>query len=394
METRQISQLKNWDKNPRGIKKDDFERLKSQIKELGIYKPFLITEDNIVLGGNMRLKACVDLGIKEAPVTVVKAPTDELKIKYALSDNDRAGYYEEDQLAELILSVPDLQLTDYKLDLGQLTTVQDLLSKFAPDNIEEDESPEVSDEPPDSKLGEVYQLGRHRLMCGDSTKIEDVEKLMDGKKADMVFTDPPYNIAYEGGSKKREMIKNDIVDDFYTFLFDVYSRMFENTKGGASFYVTHADSERVNFTKAFIDAGGYLSSIIIWVKDNATFGRQDYFWRHEPILYGWNSKGSHKWQGDNKQDTIWNIKRPSRSDEHPTMKPIELIVKALKNSSKSDDLILDLFGGSGSTLIACEQTDRTCYMMELDCRYIDVIRKRYWKLIDPENWETKWVDQK
>lgn len=384
-----ISKLKGWEKNPRGIKKDDFERLKSQIKELGLYKPFLVDKnENIVLGGNMRLKACLELGIKDVPVNFVDAPTDELKIKYALSDNDRAGYYEENQLSELILSVPDLDLSDYKVDLGKLTSVEELLNRFVPDP-EEDEAPEVTENPV-SKLGEVYQLGRHRVMCGDSTKSDDVEKLMDGKKADMVFTDPPYNIAYEGGSKKREMIENDEVVDFYQFLLDAYTSMFTFTKGGAAFYVCHADSERVNFTKAFKDAGGYLSSVIIWAKNNATFGRSDYFWRHEPILYGWNASGSHQWFGDRKQDTIWNIDRPSRSDEHPTMKPITLIAKAVGNSSKTDDIVMDLFLGSGSTLIACEQANRTCYGMELDPKYTDVIRKRYWKFIDPENWEERW----
>lgn len=381
---KKLSELHGWEKNPRGIKKADFERLKSQIKELGLYKPFVITKDGTVLGGNMRLKACADLGITDVECVVVNAPTEELRIKYALADNDRAGYYEEDQLAELILSIPDINLDDYKLDLGTPTSVEDLLKQFAPEP-EEDEAPEVSQDEPVSKLGEVYQLGRHRLMCGDSTKIEDVEKLMDGKKADMVFTDPPYNIAYEGGSKKRDMIENDKVADFYQFLLDAYTSMFTFTKGGAAFYVCHADSERVNFTKAFKDAGGYLSSVIIWAKNNATFGRSDYFWRHEPILYGWNASGSHQWFGNRKQDTIWNIDRPSRSDEHPTMKPIELIARAVNNSSKSDDIVMDIFLGSGSTLIACEQTNRTCFGMELDPRYCDVIRKRYAKFIGKED---------
>jgi DNA modification methylase len=261
-----------------------------------------------------------------------------------------------------------------------------ILDKFGPE-VEEDEVPEVDEVgEPESKLGEVYQLGNHRLMCGDSTDAAAVSELMDGTKADMVFTDPPYNIAYEGGSKKREMIKNDIVADFYQFLYDAYTCMFMATKGGASFYVCHADSERINFTKAFIDAGGYLSAVIIWAKNNATFGRQDYFWKHEPILYGWNEQGSHKWYGDFKQDTIWNIDRPSSSEEHPTMKPLALITKAIKNSSKQDDIVLDLFGGSGSTLIACEQTNRTCYMMELDPKYCDVIRKRYAQYVGEDDW--------
>lgn len=198
----------------------------------------------------------------------------------------------------------------------------------------------------------------------------------------MVFTDPPYNIAYEGGSKKRDKIENDKVVDFYKFLYDVYVNYFINIKSGASIYVCHADTERINFTKAFIDAGFHLSSVIIWAKDNSTFGRQDYFWKHEPILYGWNNKGAHKWCGDNKQDTVWNIKRPSRSDEHPTMKPIELVSKALNNSSKSEDLVCDLFLGSGSTMVASHQLNRKCYGIEIDPKYCQVIIDRMLKL-DP-----------
>jgi len=376
---RKIETLKNWDKNPRSIDKKDYARLKRQIKKLGMYKPLLVTEDGTVLGGNMRLRAYKELGITDVWVSVVEADTEAKKAEYALSDNDRAGYYNEQDLAELVTGI-EIDLEDYRVDLGKMTDLSDIISKYGPEP-EEDEFDEGLPENPVSKLGEVYKLGRHRLMCGDATKIEDVEKLMDGKKADMVFTDPPYNIAYEGGSKKREMIENDKVDNFYQFLYDAYVSMFTFTKGGAAFYVCHADSERVNFTKAFKDAGGYLSSVIIWAKNNATFGRSDYFWRHEPILYGWNASGSHQWFGDRKQDTVWNIDRPSSSEEHPTMKPIALCSKAIKNSSKSEDIVLDLFGGSGSTLIACEQIERTCYMMELDPKYCDVIRKRYNKLV-------------
>jgi len=380
-----LSELKLNPDNPRTIKQEKLEKLAQSIKDfpkMMIKRPIVYDENKVIIGGNMRYRAIQSLGMNEIPDEWVSDASDftpDERYRFIMQDNAEMGEHDWDMVANQY-ELEDLEAWGIDVPYADSET-----------EVEEDEAPEVSSEPPVSQLGVVYQLGKHRVMCGDSTFETDVETLMQGAKADMVFTDPPYNIAYEGGSKKREMIKNDIVDDFYSFLFDAYSRMFENTKAGASFYVTHADSERVNFTKAFIDAGGYLSSVIIWVKDNATFGRQDYFWKHEPILYGWNAKGSHKWLGDNKQDTIWSIDRPSRSDEHPTMKPIALITKALNNSSKQDDTVLDLFLGSGSTLIACEQTDRTCYGMELDPKYVDVIRKRYAKYTNnnelPENWE-------
>lgn len=378
-----IKDIKPNPKNPRTIKDDNFRKLVQSLKdfpEMAEVREVVINKEHVILGGNMRFKAMQEAGWTEIPVKIVDW-SEEKQNEFIIKDNVSGGDWDWDTLAN-----------EWDTELLEAWGLE-LPDSFLPEEeVVEDEAPEVGGGVASSALGTVYQLGRHRVMCGDSTFQAEVEQLMAGAKADMVFTDPPYNIAYEGGTKKREMIKNDIVDDFYSFLFDAYSRMFENTKGGASFYVTHADSERVNFTKAFVDAGGYLSSVIIWVKDNATFGRQDYFWKHEPILYGWNAKGSHKWQGDNKQDTIWNVNRPSRSDEHPTMKPIELIAKALNNSSKTDDVILDLFLGSGSTLIACEQTDRTCYGMELDPKYVDVIRKRYAKFCYPDTWEERWEE--
>ena len=373
-----IDKLIPYARNTRTHNKEQVLKIASSIKEFGFTNPVLIDKDNGIIAGHGRVLAAEKLNIKELPCIRLGYLTDAQKKAYIIADNRLAldaGWDEE----LLKIELEELKELDFDIELTGFSDKE--FNEIFKEEIKEDEfdaDKVLADiKEPITKRGDIWQLGKHRLMCGDSTSKEDVLKLMDGQKADMVFTDPPYNIAYEGGSKKREMIKNDIVDNFYQFLYDAYRNMFDNTKGGASFYVTHADSERVNFTKAFIDAGGYLSSVIIWVKNNSTFGRQDYFWKHEPILYGWNSKGSHKWLGDNKQDTIWNIDRPSRSDEHPTMKPIELIAKALNNSSKEDDTILDLFGGSGSTLIACEQLNRICYMMELDEKYCDVIIKRY-----------------
>jgi 16S rRNA G966 N2-methylase RsmD len=361
IEQRNLSELKNWDKNPRGIKVNDFKRLKAQIKELGLYKPFLITTDGTVLGGNMRLRACRELGIQEVDVSVVAAETDELKLKYALSDNDRAGYYEEQQLAELVLSIPEIKLDDYKIDLGQLTSIDDLLSQFAPDVVE-DEVPEDVDTV--AKLGDVWQLGRHRLVCGDSTKIEDVEKLMDGKKADMVFTDPPYGIDYVDVKKKHKKIANDDGVSI-SFLCSLLPKECPS-------YVCC----NWRCVPEFMDALPDAKALIVWDKGHGAQNLDKFYKEHEFILYYGPYGGEKTVDGD-----VWRINREVRKD-HPTAKPIELVARALSYSSDIDDIVLDLFGGSGSTLIACEQTNRTCYMMELDEHYCDVIIARWEKFTE------------
>lgn len=372
-----IKDIKLNDTNPRKISEESFEKLRNSIKEdpqMLEARPLIIDENNIVLGGNMRLRALKDLGYTEVPTTQVKGWTDEQKRRFIVKDNLSGGEWDYDLLTA-------------QYDAEELSAWgMEGLDKYFIDEPSEkdDEVPETPDEPK-SKLGDLYELGEHRVLCGDSCEVEPISSLMGEVKADMVFTDPPYNIAYEGGSKKREMIKNDEVVDFYDFLLKAYSSFALSMKLGASIYVCHADSERVNFTKAFKDAGFYLSSVIIWAKNNATFGRQDYFWKHEPILYGWREGAGHTWHGDNKQDTIWNVDRPSRSDSHPTMKPIELIQKAILNSSKQDDIVLDLFLGSGSTLIASQKTGRICYGMELDPKYVDVIVQRYVDFTGNEN---------
>lgn len=381
---RKLSELKEWDKNPRSIKKKDFDRLKKQIQDLGQYKPLLITQDGTVLGGNMRLKAYRELKIEDVWVSIVDAPTEEKKLAYALSDNDRAGFYDEDLLANLIPNYPEFNWKDYAVDLREPQTLQDLIDKLTP--VEEDEVPAVDEGETLSKRGEVYQLGNHRVMCGDATNPEDVEKLMGGVKADMVFTDPPYNVDYVGKTKDALKIDNDKQDpqSFHQFLYMAFALMHENSKAGASIYVCHADTERVNFTDAFREAGWKVAQVIIWVKDKFVMGRQDYQWQHEPILYGWKEGIKHYFNGGRTQTTVWTIDRPTASKEHPTMKPLRLIVNALTNSSKEEDIILDTFGGSGSgsTLIASEQTNRICYTMELDPKYCDVIRKRYENFIN------------
>lgn len=360
--------IRPYSKNAKKHPKKQVEQIAASIKEFGMNQPIVVDKQGVIIVGHGRYEALNLLGmpVKDEYIKVVDLTEEQAK-SYRLADNKL-----NESEWDMNLVIEELKgLSDEMLDLTGFD--KDLI--IEPDE-RDDMVPAVPEEPI-SKLGDLYLLGEHRVLCGDSTKLEDVERLMDGKKADMVFTDPPYNIAYEGGSKKREMIKNDEVEDFYGFLLQVYSSFALSMKLGASIYVCHADSERVNFTKAFKDAGFYLSSVVIWAKNNATFGRQDYFWKHEPILYGWREGGAHTWHGDNKQDTIWNVNRPSKSEAHPTMKPIELIEKAIFNSSKQEDTILDLFLGSGSTLIAAEKTGRVCYGMELDPKYVDVIVKRW-----------------
>lgn len=396
-ETRKLSTLKNWDKNPRSIKDKDFERLKTQIRDLGQYKPLLITEDGTVLGGNMRLRAYKELGVEDVWVSVVDAPTEEKKLEYALSDNDRAGFYDEDLLANLIPDYPDFEWEQYAVDLGEPQTLDKLIESFK--EVEEDEVPEVSEGEPESKLGEVYQLGRHRLMCGDATKIEDVEKLMNGAKADLCYTDPPYGVSYEEktrsiANQRKDIlpVKNDELgkDALKDIVFPAFQNIATVLKSGGCYYISSPQGGELGLMMMMMmDAGIEAKHMIVWAKDAPVFsmGRLDYDYQHEPILYGW--RGSHQHYGNGKyKSSLWNIPRPKDSKLHPTMKPIELIVNIINNSSKQDDIVLDLFGGSGSTLIAAEQTNRTCYMMELDPKYCDVIRKRYAKFIDKEDeWE-------
>lgn len=378
-----ITTLKLWDKNPRNINKKDFDRLKKQIQDLGQYKPLLVTPDGTVIGGNMRLRAYKELGITDVWVSTVDTTDEKRMIEYALSDNDRAGYYDDALLASLHSEFTDIDWSQYAVDLGEPKTIDDLLGL---QETVEDDVPEVSDDPPVSQLGEVYQLGRHRLMCGDSANIENVTLLMNDHKADMVFTDLPYGVSYEGKTKDKLKIDNDTTTDVFA---QVLPNFIAVSKNGASYYICCPPGN--NFADFLLPFSKYCynSSTIIWAKNSMVLGHGDYHYQHEPILYGWVKGSTHKFYGDRTQTTLWNIDRPTQSKEHPTMKPIALVAKAINNSSKSDDLVLDLFGGSGSTIIACEQTNRTCFMMELDPKYCDVIRKRYAKFIgQEEQWQT------
>ena len=378
--------------NPRTIKDKAFAKLKAKIKrfpQMLAKRPIVYdsSNDNIILGGNRRYDAVMAL-VKDDPKFMLKEEyfadakdwTEAQKREFVVIDNISDGDWDYDKLANQY-EAPELE--EWGLDLPK---------SFNPANTEEDTPPSVSSTPPVSKLGEVYQLGKHRVLCGDATKSEDALKLMNGQKADMVFTDPPYNVDYEGKTKEKLKIQNDKKenDQFFTFLLDSFTNICSVTKPGGAAYITHADSEGFNFRKAFVEAGFLLKQCLIWNKNILVMGRQDYHWKHEPILYGWKDGGGHQWYGPRNQTTVWDIDRPSRSSEHPTMKPIALIAQALENSSKKEDIIVDFFLGSGSTVIACEQTDRICYGMELDPKYCDVVRKRYWMFTHDgkdEGWE-------
>jgi DNA modification methylase len=367
-----ISEIKANSKNPRIIKDDKFKKLVQSIREFPEMlekRPLVCFTDvdgkYVVLGGNMRLKAAHEVGLKELPIVLADDWTQEQRDEFLIKDNVGFGEWDWDQLAN---EWDADKLDEWGLDVPNFDT--EVLE------AEEDDFDTTPPEDPITVLGDLYEIGEHRLLCGDSTDSDQVAKLMNGQKADMIHTDPPYNIDYEGGSKKREKIANDKLDDFPKFLYDVYTTLATALKKGGAIYVWHASSETHNFIQQFLNAGFLFKSYIVWNKNNSTFGRSDYHWKHEPCIYGWLDGASHKWCGDRKQTTVWDIDRPSRSDQHPTMKPIPLCSKPLENSSDIGDIILDVFLGSGSTMVASHQLKRKCYGMELDPKYCDVIVNR------------------
>ena len=370
-----IKEIKENQNNPRYVVDSKFKKLVKSIKEFPEMlekRPIVVDENMIVLGGNMRLKACKSAGLFEVYVHQAIGWTAEQKQEFIIKDNVGFGEWDWDILAN---EWDTKKLNEWGLDLPEFDEIQL--------DAEEDDYTEPEQMKVDVVLGDLIEIGSHRLLCGDSTDADQVAKLMNGEKADMVHTDPPYNINYEGGSKKRDKIANDKLDDFPKFLYDAYITLTTALKKGGAIYVWHASTETHNFIQQFINSGFLFKSYIVWNKNNSTFGRSDYHWKHEPCIYGWLDGASHKWHGDRKQTTVWDIDRPSRSDEHPTMKPIALCSNALENSSKVNDIILDTFLGSGSTMVAAHQLKRKCYGMELDPKYCQVIIDRMLKL-DPD----------
>lgn len=372
-----INKLIPYVNNARTHNAQQINKLRSSLREFGFINPVIIDRDYNVIAGHGRIMAAKEEGIKEVPCVFVDYLTEAQKKAYILADNRMvmdAGWDEELLKVEIeALQAEDFDLSLTGFDESELAGFFDTADDAKEDDFDVDAELE---KPPVTKSGDLWLLGYHRLLCGDSTKEESYTLLMNGKKANLVVTDPPYNVNYQGTAGK---IKNDNLenDKFYQFLFDAFTCMEKAMADDASIYVFHADTEGLNFRKAFADAGFYLSGTCIWKKQSLVLGRSPYQWQHEPCLFGWKKNGKHQWYSDRKQTTIWEFDKPKKNGDHPTMKPVPLIAYPIKNSSMSNCIVLDPFGGSGSTLIACEQTNRICHTIELDEKYCDVIVKRY-----------------
>lgn len=372
-----LEKLVPYANNARTHSAEQINKLRSSLREFGFINPVIIDRDYGVIAGHGRILAAKEEGIREIPCVFADHLTEAQKKAYIIADNRMAmdaGWDEE----LLRVEIEALQAEAFDLSLTGFDE-KELSDLFKDDaDVHEDDFDVEAElkQPVITKAGDVWTLGRHRLVCGDSTKAETFALLMGDRKANLVITDPPYNVNYEGSAGK---IKNDnMADDaFYQFLLAAFQNTEAVMADDASIYVFHADTEGLNFRRAFADAGFRLSGACIWKKQSLVLGRSPYQWQHEPILFGWKKKGRHQWYTGRKESTIWEFDKPKKNGDHPTMKPIPLLAYPIMNSSMSNTLVLDPFGGSGSTLIACEQTDRSCYTIELDEKFCDVIVKRY-----------------
>lgn len=374
-----VETLIPYARNSRTHSDSQVAQIAASIKEFGFTNPVLIDQDNSIIAGHGRVMAARKLNLTEVPCLRLGYLSDAQKRAYVIADNKlalNAGWDTE----MLVNELRDLDEMDFDLGLTgfDVDELADLLAETEEGQTDPDEVPEAPEEPK-TKPGDIYILGNHRLMCGDSTSIEHMEKLCQNQLVDMWLTDPPYNVAYEGKTKDALTIQNDSMDDsqFRQFLRDAYVAADVVMKPGAVFYIWHADSEGYNFRGAAFDAGWKVRQCLIWKKSTMVMGRQDYQWKHEPCLYGWKEGAGHLWAADRKQTTILEFDKPSRNGEHPTMKPVALFEYQLLNNTKGGDIVLDSFGGSGTTLIAAEKNGRHARLMELDPKYCDVIVKRW-----------------
>jgi len=376
----EVSALIPYAKNSRTHDDAQVAQIAASIKEFGWTNPILVDGDKGVIAGHGRLLAARKLGMNKVPTIELKDMTEAQKKAYVIADNKlalNAGW----DTNFLSLELQELKDQDFDLMLLGFDD-KELDALLAPETTEgltdEDSVPDTPIEPK-TKLGDIYILGNHRLMCGDSCSVTDMDKLVNGRQVDMWLTDPPYNVAYEGKTKDALTIQNDSMDNagFRQFLRDAYVTADTVMKAGAVFYIWHADSEGYNFRGAAYDAGWKVRQCLIWKKSTMVMGRQDYHWKHEPCLYGWKEGAGHLWATDRKQTTILEFDKPSRNGEHPTMKPVALFEYQMLNNTKGGDIVLDSFGGSGTTLLAAEKNGRIAYLMELDPKYCDVIVKRW-----------------
>ena len=375
----EIDKLIPYINNARTHSKEQINKLRSSLREFGFINPVIIGRDYGIIAGHGRVMAAREEGINEVPCVFVDHLTEAQKKAYIIADNRMAldaGWDEEllkVEIEALQAEAFDISLTGFGDD-----ELSDLFGKDK-DAIEDDDYDLTAalEKAAFVEKGDVWVVGRHRLVCGDATSAEDVALLMDGKKANLIVTDPPYGVSFKSNSGLT--IKNDSMKDeeFYNFLHKSFENMVAHLESGGSAYVFHADTEGLTFRKAFIDAGFHLAGVCIWSKNSLVLGRSDYQWQHEPVLYGFLKNGKHRWYSDRKQTTIWNFNKPKRNENHPTSKPLDLLSYPIRNSSQENAIVIDTFGGSGSTLMACEQTNRICFTLELDEKYASVILRRY-----------------
>ena len=374
-----LSKLVPYVNNARTHSPEQLTKLRSSLREFGFINPVIIDRDFNVIAGHGRIAAAKEEGITEVPCVFVDYLTEAQKKAYILADNRMAldaGWDEE----LLRIEIESLQGADFDVSLTGFgeDEIADLFSGDVEKDVKDDDFDlsAALEKAAFVERGDIWTVGRHRLMCGDATSAEDVAALMDGKKANLIVTDPPYNVAFKSGSGLS--IQNDSMEngEFYTFLYNSFQNMAEHLEKGGAAYVFHADTEGLNFRKAFVDAGFHLAGVCIWVKNSLVLGRSDYQWQHEPVLYGFLKNGKHPWYSDRKQTTIWNYDKPKRNKNHPTSKPLDLLCYPISNSSQENAIVIDTFGGSGSTMMACEQMNRVCHMMELDEKYASVILRR------------------
>lgn len=382
MQMVKVSELIPYVNNARTHSQEQVNKLRSSLREFGFVNPVIIDQDKNVIAGHGRLMAAKEEGITEVPCVLVDYLTEAQKKAYILADNryaQDAGWDEE----LLRLEIEALEGMDFDVSLTGFNEdeISDLFAGADTSDTQDDDF-DLSDALEKAAFvekGDVWVVGRHRLMCGDATSEEDVATLMDGKKANLIITDPPYNVAFE--SSDGLSIKNDKMENekFYEFLLSAFKNMAAHLEKGGAAYVFHADTEGLNFRKAFVDAGFHLAGCCIWVKNSLVLGRSDYQWQHEPVLYGFLQNGKHYWSKNagRSQTTIWNFDKPKKNKNHPTSKPLDLLAYPIGNSSQENAIVIDTFGGSGSTLMTCEQTNRICHTMELDEKYASVILRRY-----------------